>query len=64
MAPPTLCFTCGKKLSNIYEKYQEILKKTRGDNESLFEELTKLGVKNYCCKMHLISSLNYIDSVQ
>lgn len=65
MAPPVLCFTCGKVLSDKYEELQKIIREKKikkGDH--LDKEFEALGIKRYCCRMHLISYIDYTESVQ
>jgi DNA-directed RNA polymerase subunit N len=54
---PVRCFTCGKPIAHLYEKYKELVKKGEKP-EKAFE---KLGIRRYCCKGLMTSHSEMID---
>ncbi len=56
---PVRCFTCGKPIGHLWEKYQEMIKKGSSPKEAL----DKLGVKRFCCRAIFISHIEAIDKV-
>lgn len=48
---PVRCFTCGKVLGNMEEKWKAMIK----EGKSWQEILDTLGLKRYCCRMVLMS---------
>ncbi len=42
---PIRCFTCGKVIGDLFERYEEIAKE-KGSKEALDE----LGITRYCCR--------------
>lgn len=59
MIIPVRCFSCGKVIGHLYEKFVEELK----TNQDPAEVLNKLGVKRYCCRRMLLSHVDLIDEV-
>jgi DNA-directed RNA polymerase subunit N len=59
MLMPVRCWTCGKVLGDLAEKYEE--KRAKGESsEKAFDEL---GVERYCCKRMILSNENLIDEI-
>ena len=54
---PIRCFTCGKPIGHLYEKYKELLKKGVDKGKALDE----VGLKKYCCRAVFISHVELID---
>lgn len=59
MIIPVRCFTCNKTLANIYEYYIEEVDKGKEPKEVL----EKLEIKRYCCKRHLISTIDMMKII-
>lgn len=59
MIIPIRCFSCGKVIGDLYEKYLEGIK-SKQDPAKVLDEL---GVKRYCCRRMLISHAELIDGV-
>lgn len=62
MIGPVACFTCGKTISHLIEQYRESVRenemlpeKKRKSNKEL---LDKLGLKRYCCRTKVLTSIN------
>ncbi len=59
MLVPIRCFTCG---ALIADKYHEFSKRVaKGEDPS--KVLDELGVKRYCCRRMLLSTVEPIDTV-
>lgn len=56
MIDPVVCFTCGKVISHLIEEYREILRKN--DKRNNKEILDSLGLKRYCCRIKVLTSIN------
>jgi len=58
MIIPIRCFTCGKVVANIYEKYLELIK-----GMSKNETLNKLNIDRYCCRRMFLTQVDVIDEM-
>ena len=80
MIIPVRCFTCGKVLGNLWEKYNEELQKAYNNevketelkrivdlqnNEESAEKkiLDDLGLKRYCCRRIMLSTVDLVDKI-
>lgn len=74
MIIPILCFTCGKPLADKYDYYVEEvnkMKQTKADSNGAphFDELRtgaildKLGLKRYCCRRHMLTTVDMMDTI-
>lgn len=74
MIIPVLCFTCGKPLADKYDYYIEEVSKTAatssGDKKTPhFDDvktgpiLDKLGLKRYCCRRHMLTTVDMMDTI-
>ena len=59
MLIPIRCYTCGKTIAHLHEKYIEETAKGREAKEVLDE----LGLDRYCCRRMLITHVELIDDV-
>ncbi len=59
MIIPVRCFTCGKPISAIWDKYHERVKK----GEDPKKVLDDLGVERYCCRALLLTHKDVIDKI-
>lgn len=59
MMIPIRCFTCGNMIGDKFEPFQS---RTR-QGEDPQKVLDDLGLKRYCCRRMLISSVDVIDQV-
>ena len=59
MMKPIRCFTCGKLLGDKYEEFERRV--TKG--ESPDRALDELGVKRYCCRRMLLTSIDLMNDV-
>jgi len=56
---PIRCFTCGNVVGDKWEPFTQRVKA----GEDPAKVLDDLGVKRYCCRRMLISSVDVIDQV-
>lgn len=69
MLIPIVCFTCGcpigdkEDLFNYLkeQKIKENPESDKSDDLDCSDILTKLDIKNDCCRMHFISSMTFSD---
>jgi len=59
MLVPIRCFTCGKLIG---DKFTEFEGKVKG-GEAPDKALDELGIKRYCCRRMMITSVDLIDQV-
>ena len=59
MIIPVRCFTCGKLVA---DKYNEFVTRVKS-GEDPGKVLDSLGLKRYCCRRMLISSMDVIDQL-
>ena len=59
MIIPIKCFTCGKIIGHLWEKYNK-LQKFESNNKNI---LDKLGLKRYCCRRMMISHVDLINII-
>ena len=59
MMKPIRCFTCGKLLGDKYEEFESRVIK----GESPDRALDELGVKRYCCRRMLLTSIDLMNDV-
>jgi DNA-directed RNA polymerase subunit N len=59
MIIPVRCFTCGKLVADKYNEFVTRVK--NGEEPSIV--LDSLGLKRYCCRRMLISSMDVIDQL-
>ena len=57
MIIPIRCFSCGKPVAQLYEKYQELLKKKKNAQEAMDE----CGLDRYCCRALFLGHVDLID---
>ena len=76
MIVPVLCFTCGKPLADKYDYYvREVAKmqqqeqQDKKDTTAHFDSmrtghiLDKLGLKRYCCRRHMLTTVDMMDTI-
>jgi DNA-directed RNA polymerase subunit N len=56
---PVRCFTCGNLVSDKFEEYQNKLK----SGEEPTKILDSLGIKRYCCRRMLLTTVETIQQV-
>lgn len=53
---PPRCFTCGKVIGNLWEKYEKLTKEHSVDNA-----LDKMKIRRFCCRRMFITHVPSID---
>lgn len=53
------CFTCGKLLGDKYEEFERRVEK----GESPERVLNDLGLKRYCCRSMLLTSVDFTGEI-
>ena len=56
---PVRCFSCGKLLADKYEQFDERVKKGE-DPKQLLDEL---GIKRYCCRSTVLTSVDFTEEI-
>jgi len=59
MMRPVRCITCGKLLGDKYDEFEQRVKK----GESPASVLDELGVRRYCCRRMLLTSVDLMDEI-
>ncbi len=59
MLVPVRCFTCGALIADKFEDYQT---KIRSDEDPA-KVLDSLGIKRYCCRRMLLTSVETIQQI-
>lgn len=59
MIIPLRCFSCGKPIGHLWEKYQEMLEK----GEKSGKILDSLGVERYCCRSLFLGQTDLIKLI-
>ena len=59
MIIPVRCFTCGKPISHLWEKYKERTEKGE-DGKKVLDDL---GVEKYCCRTAFITQADLVKEV-
>lgn len=58
MIIPIRCFSCGKPIAHLYEKYKERIDK----GEDRKKVLDELGLQRYCCRTMFLGHVDLIDT--
>jgi len=59
MLVPVRCFTCGNLIADKFEDYKTKVK----SGEKPSEVLDSLGIKRYCCRRMLLTSVETIQQI-
>jgi DNA-directed RNA polymerase subunit N (RpoN/RPB10) len=59
MIIPVRCFSCGKPIGQLWEKYKERV----NNGEDPKEVMDELGLKRYCCRQIFLGHVDLIDTV-
>ena len=64
MIIPIRCFTCNKVLADLHEYYiTKSESEKESEKETKKEILDNLGVSRYCCRRHLISTIDMMKII-
>lgn len=59
MIIPIRCWSCGKPIAQVWEEYDERVKK----GESKKDVLDDVGLSRYCCRAMFLGHVDLIDTV-
>jgi len=59
MIIPVRCFTCGKPIAHLYEKYKKLI----SEGKTIKEALDEIGLERYCCRAIMMGSIDLIDKI-
>ncbi|MCW1301128.1 MAG: DNA-directed RNA polymerase subunit N [Candidatus Nanoarchaeia archaeon] len=59
MIIPVRCFSCGKPVAHLWEKFKQEIAKGRNAKEVLDE----LGLKRYCCRALFLGHIDLIQTI-
>ena len=59
MIVPVRCFTCGNLIADKFDEYQNMVK----SGEEPAKILDSLGIKRYCCRRMLLTTVETIQQV-
>lgn len=59
MIIPVRCFTCGKPVGHLYEKFKKRIEKGE-DGEKV---LNDLGLKRYCCRQLFLGHIDLLKEI-
>lgn len=56
---PIRCFSCGKVIAHLYEKFKEKIEA----GESVEKALNELGLKRYCCRQVFLGHIDLLKEI-
>ena len=59
MIIPIRCWSCGKPIGHLWEKYKDASQK----GEDAKKTLDSLGIERYCCRSIFLGHVDLIDTV-
>jgi len=59
MIIPIRCFTCGKVIGHLWEKFKERIEK----GEPAKKVLDELGLKRYCCRQMFLGHVDLLKEI-
>lgn len=59
MIIPVRCFSCGKVIGDLWERYLELIDNGTGDGDAMDE----LGCKRYCCRRMIMTHVDLIEKL-
>ena len=59
MIIPIRCWSCGKPVAHLWEKYKE---KT-SNSEERGKVMSELGLKRYCCRALFLGHVDALDTI-
>ncbi|BFI73064.1 DNA-directed RNA polymerase subunit N [Nanoarchaeota archaeon] len=59
MIIPIRCFTCGKPIGHLWEKYNDLLNQGKSPKEALDE----LGLERVCCRQVFLGHVQQIETI-
>lgn len=59
MIIPIRCWSCGKPIAHLWEKYKDRV----GKDEDRNKILTDLGLERYCCRAMFLGQVDLLDTI-
>jgi len=59
MIIPIRCFSCGKPVAHLWEKYKQAVKEGKEPGKVLNE----LGLERYCCRAMFLGQVDLIEEI-
>lgn len=59
MIIPVRCWSCGKPVAHLWEKYKE--KTSSGEERG--KVMSELGLKRYCCRALFLGHVDTLDTI-
>ncbi|TKA74569.1 DNA-directed RNA polymerases I, II, and III subunit RPABC5 [Friedmanniomyces simplex] len=66
MIIPIRCFSCGKVIADLYERYVQLISTPQGTDGDLMpdgEAMDKLGLNRYCCRRMVLTHVDLIEKL-
>ncbi|KAF2488066.1 DNA-directed RNA polymerase I, II, and III subunit RPABC5 [Neohortaea acidophila] len=66
MIIPIRCFSCGKVIADLYEKYIELIGEViddEGNTKSDGQAMDELGLNRYCCRRMMLTHVDLIEKL-
>ncbi|KAF1825999.1 uncharacterized protein K489DRAFT_386498 [Dissoconium aciculare CBS 342.82] len=65
MIIPIRCFSCGKVIADLYEKYIELIGTVREDGETMSDgdAMDTIGLNRYCCRRMMLTHVDLIEKL-
>ncbi|KAF2767135.1 DNA-directed RNA polymerases II subunit [Teratosphaeria nubilosa] len=67
MIIPIRCFSCGKVIADLYERYQELINTPaeEGSDETITDgdAMDRLGLNRYCCRRMVLTHVDLIEKL-
>jgi len=58
MIIPVRCFSCGKPIGHLWQKFSDLASKKKADKKKILDDL---GLDRYCCRAALMGQKNLIE---
>ncbi|KAH8732298.1 8 kDa subunit-domain-containing protein [Phaeosphaeriaceae sp. PMI808] len=59
MIVPIRCFSCGKVVGDLWEKYMELLTQEMEEGDAL----DAIGLQRYCCRRMILTHVDLIEKL-
>ncbi|KAK5118102.1 DNA-directed RNA polymerase II subunit L [Meristemomyces frigidus] len=65
MIIPIRCFSCGKVIADLYERYQDLISNPQDDGEVCTDgdAMDRLGLNRYCCRRMVLTHVDLIEKL-
>lgn len=60
MLVPIRCFSCNKVIADKYEEWLTEVNKNKKENKEILDDL---GLERYCCRRHMISTVDLMEII-